>query len=40
VQIIFTATDDENVIRAKPVKHFMALYEKENVEVIHNAFDD
>jgi protein-disulfide isomerase len=40
VQIIFTATDDENDIKAKPVKHLMALYEKQNNSLIRKALDD
>jgi protein-disulfide isomerase len=40
VQMIFTANDDEKDIKAKPVKHLMALAEKENAELIHVALDD
>jgi thiol-disulfide isomerase/thioredoxin len=40
VQIIFTAKDDEKDIKAKPVKHFMALYEKNNKLLIKKALDD
>ncbi|HEU5164581.1 MAG TPA: thioredoxin domain-containing protein, partial [Chitinophagaceae bacterium] len=39
VQILFTATDDEKDSAAKPVKHLMALYEK-NGRVIQEALDD
>ncbi|HVK98138.1 MAG TPA: thioredoxin domain-containing protein [Flavisolibacter sp.] len=40
VQIIFTATNDEKDIKAVPVKHLMALYEKNNPELIKQALDD
>jgi len=40
VQIIFTAKDDEKDIKAKPVKHFMALYEKDNKQLIKKALND
>ena len=40
VQIIFTATSDEKDERAKPVKHLMALYEKNNADLIKQALDD
>lgn len=40
VQIIFRATDDGNDIRAKPVKHLMALYEKNDSKLIKQALDD
>lgn len=39
VQILFTATDDEKDSTAKPVKHLMALYER-NGRVIQKALDD
>lgn len=40
VQVIFTANDDERDIRAKPVKHLMALYEKNDAKLIRRAMDD
>lgn len=40
VQIIFTATNDENDIKAMPVKHLMALNEKGEAELIKCALDD
>lgn len=40
VQIIFTADDDEKDIKTKPVKHLMALYEKDNGGLIQKALDD
>ncbi len=39
VQIIFTATNDEKDIRAKPVRHFMALAER-NKQLMQQALDD
>jgi len=40
VQIIFMAVNDENDKRAKPVKHLMALYEKNDAGLIKKALDD
>lgn len=40
VQIIFMASNDENDTRAKPVKHLMALYEKNDEQLIKKALDD
>ena len=40
VQILFNATDDEKDMRAKPVKHLMALYEKSGCQNIEQALDD
>jgi uncharacterized membrane protein len=40
VRVIFTAPNDEKNDASKIVKHFMALYEKGNPELIKNALDD
>ncbi len=40
VQIIFTATNDEKDIKALPVKHLMAIYEKGDAALIQTALDD
>lgn len=40
VQIIFNAKNDDNDKKAKPVKHFMALHEKNNNELIEAALHD
>ena len=40
VQILFTATDDEKDIKAKPVKHLLALHEKNDRQLIQKALDD
>ena len=40
VQLIFTATDDEKDTRAKPVKHLLAVYEKQDDMLIKKALDD
>jgi uncharacterized membrane protein len=40
VQIIFTATNDEKDFRATPVKHLLAIAEKENEKIIKQALDD
>ncbi|MGN6164447.1 MAG: thioredoxin domain-containing protein, partial [Flavisolibacter sp.] len=40
VQIIFTATNDDNDNRAKPVKHLMALHEKSDAALLQKALDD
>jgi protein-disulfide isomerase len=40
VQILFTATDNENDIKAKPVRHLMALYEKNDKQLMQKALDD
>ncbi len=40
VQIIFTATNQEGDVRAFPVRHLMALYQKNDSELIYNALDD
>ena len=40
VQIIFMATNNENDTRAKPVKLLMALYEKNDEQLIKSALDD
>ena len=40
VQIIFTASDDGNDIKALPVKHLMAIYKKGDPELIRRALDD
>lgn len=37
VQVIFTATNDEEDIRAAPVKHFMALQEKNDKVAVESA---
>jgi len=40
VQILFTANDDANDKKAKPVKHLMALCEKSDDTLIAKALDD
>ena len=40
VQIIFTATDGDNDKRGKPVKHLMALYERNEPALIQKALED
>lgn len=40
VQIIFTATTAESDIRAKPVKHIMALHELQDERIIREALSD
>ena len=40
VRIIFTATDDEKDTRTKPVKHLMALNEKNDSLLMQKALDD
>jgi thiol-disulfide isomerase/thioredoxin len=40
VQILFTANDDANDQKAKPVKHLMALYEKKDDLLMTKALDD
>jgi hypothetical protein len=40
VQIIFTATNDKNDIKAAPVKHLLAIAEKGNEETVKQALDD
>lgn len=40
VQVLFTASDDENDRKAKPVKHLMALFEKNDEQIIKKALDD
>jgi len=40
VQIIFNASDDEKDIKAKPVKHLMALNEKNGRQLVQKALDD
>lgn len=39
-KIIFTATTDEKDIRSKPVKHLLAIAEKNNERLIKMALDD
>ncbi len=40
VQIIFTATADENDFKAPPVKHLLAIAEKEDEQLTKQALDD
>ncbi|UKJ07507.1 vitamin K epoxide reductase family protein [Solitalea lacus] len=40
VQIIFTASEDENDRRSQPVKHLLALNEKQDAQLIQQAMDD
>jgi len=40
VQVLFTATSDENDKRNKPVKHLLAIQEKFGSEVVAKAMDD
>ena len=40
VQVIFTANDDEKDMKAKPVKHLMALQEKNDRLLMKRALDD
>lgn len=40
VQIIFAAMNSEGDIRAKPVKHFLSLYETKNEPLLLQALDD
>ena len=40
VQIIFTATNDENDYRNKPVKHFLAIAENNNEQKLKQSLDD
>jgi len=40
VQIVFTASNEENDIKAPPVKHLLAIAEKGNEEIIKQALDD
>lgn len=40
VQVIFTATDDEKDLKAKPVKHLMAIQEKNDRLLTKRALDD
>jgi uncharacterized membrane protein len=40
VQIIFTASSDENDFKAPPVKHFLAIAEKEDEASTKKALDD
>jgi hypothetical protein len=40
VQIIFTATDEENDVKAAPVKHFMALYQFGDIKTLKKALFD
>lgn len=40
VQILFKATDDDKDIKAKPVKHLMALNEKNNTALMQRALND
>lgn len=39
VQIIFTATNDENDMRSKPVRHLMALYQRNDAALTKKALD-
>jgi uncharacterized membrane protein len=40
VQIIFTATNDERDFKAPPVKHLLAIAEKEDAALLKKALDD
>lgn len=40
VQILFTATNDENDIKTPPVKHLLAIAEKRNETITKHALDD
>lgn len=40
VQIVFMASDDEADHRAEPVKHLMALYERQDDRLMHEALDE
>ncbi len=40
VQVIFTATDNENDFKAPPVKHLLAIAEKDNEEQTKKALDE
>jgi protein-disulfide isomerase/uncharacterized membrane protein len=40
VNILFTAIDDEKDSKAKPVKHMLALYEKNDAQLMQKALDD
>ena len=40
VQIIFNATSEENDVRAKPVKHLLAIQEKDGQPLTEKALDD
>jgi len=40
VQIIFTIKDDDKDHRAMPVRHLMALYDRNDPALIHRALDD
>ncbi|HMK17153.1 MAG TPA: vitamin K epoxide reductase family protein [Chitinophagaceae bacterium] len=40
VQILFTSPDDDKNIMTKPTKHLMALYEKNESQLIEKALDD
>lgn len=40
VQILFTATTEETDRRSKPVKHLLAIAEKQNSELTEKALDD
>ncbi len=40
VQIIFTATNDEKDFKAPPVKHLLAIAEKEDAALLKKALDD
>ena len=40
VQVIFAATSDEDDIKAKPVKHLMALHERNDNALIQRALSD
>ena len=40
VQMLFTATDDEKDIKANPVKHLLAIHDKGDQQLMHQALDD
>ena len=40
VKVIFTASNDENDRGSKPVKHLLAIAEKQNLQVTEQALDD
>jgi protein-disulfide isomerase len=40
VQMLFNAADDEKDIRAKPVKHLLALHDKGDQQLMQQALDD
>lgn len=40
VQMLFAATDDEKDMKAKPVKHLLALHDKSDQQLMQQALDD